>query len=316
MTDQQLFSVSVIIPVFNGARFLERCLDSVLAQTLLPQQIIVVNDASTDGTAEILHAYSQRTPLIHVITNSRNRKLPTTRNIGIAASTAPWVAFLDADDVWLPTKLERQIEFLKTADSKVGVVYCGYKVIDDKDDPMPHALITPPSVRGDVFMNLLQGGNLISGSASAVLVRRSALDAAGHFNESLTFAEDWDLWLRLARVCTFDFVPEDLVLIRRHPHSMQQQNDLENRGRQLFQILQVLDKYRVPFGLICKDHEHVVGLLLKKRFYNPWYCWKLYQRLMAGGDYSQALARRFTKMRLVRTISRGIREKLGLRKPI
>jgi len=124
-------------------------------------------------------------------------------------------AKLDAID-----KLARQRDLFASRGASIGLVYCGYSLIDERGRPSDRTVIAP-RLRGDVLAELLVAGNLISGSRSAVVVRRSLLERAGGFDESLSFVEDWDLWLRLAELCEVDFVPEPLVAIRVHDENMQ-----------------------------------------------------------------------------------------------
>ncbi len=135
---------------------------------------------------------------------------------GIRAGTAPFIAFLDADDIWYPTKLEEQLQLMQSS-KKVGLVYGQHYLLNDKD------IITGSNKsekRGDLFEELCHG-NCITGSASMVLVRRSIVDKAGLFREDLVNGEDWEYWLRISQYCTIEYVPKIIAAIRQHGESVQ-----------------------------------------------------------------------------------------------
>lgn len=212
--------IDVVMPVYNGARYLEEAVSSVLAQTVAATHIIIVDDGSTDATGAIARRLAATYAGTVRYVPGTHRGVSASRNRGVRLSSAPYVAFLDADDIWLPTKLERQIPILESA-PRVGLVHCSYEHIDERGRHLPDARVVPPLRRGDLFEPLLFDDYVLSGSASAAVVRRTHLEAAGEFDESLWHGEDWDLWLRLAAICDIDFVPDVLVQVRVHPRSAQ-----------------------------------------------------------------------------------------------
>jgi glycosyltransferase involved in cell wall biosynthesis len=242
MNDDDDLVVDVVIPVRNGARFIEACLDSVMAQTRAARTVVVVDDGSTDASPAILAEYARRWPRLNVI-RSEPVGVSHARNLAIRACAAPYVAFLDSDDVWAPEKLERQMAIFAAAGPRVGFVYCDYRCIDARGDPFTPQSMTVPRLRGKVLRDLLIEGNSISGSNSAVVARRDLLERVGGFDERLFFGEDWDLWLRLAEITEVDFVPEPLVSVRLHDRSTQRADDLEKNERFLRQSLLVLDRW-------------------------------------------------------------------------
>ncbi len=165
------------------------------------------------------------------------------RNLGLRASRASFVAFLDADDVWDPAKLERQMALFAEDRPRLGFVHCAYRLIDDEGRPVTDHPILEPRQRGNIFSALLAQGNIVSGSGSAVLVRRSFLDLVGGFDERLYFGEDWDLWIRLAAVSEIDFAPERLVAIRVHERSAQRRQRARRAELFLLQDLLILDRW-------------------------------------------------------------------------
>jgi glycosyltransferase involved in cell wall biosynthesis len=234
--------VDVVIPVRNAARFLPACLDSVMAQTHAPRRVIVVDDGSTDATPEILAGYMSRWPALDVI-RSAPRGVSHARNLGIRACKAEFIAFVDSDDVWVPDKLERQMTLFSAAGSRLGFVHCAYYCIDEAGSRREDRFVLEPRVRGNVFRDLLLEGNIVSGSCSAVVARRSLVDRVGGFDERLYFGEDWELWLKLAEISELDFVPEPLVGVRVHDQSAQNRSVARREEGFLQQTLLVLDKW-------------------------------------------------------------------------
>lgn len=199
---EQVPSISVVIPAFNAERTLTDAIKSVLLQTIEPAEIIVVDDGSSDATAAIAQAHPKVTLL-----QQSNRGCGEARNTGARTATGEWLAFLDADDLWLPQKLEKQVTFTK--DARVAVVNCR------RHDKHGDALGDEIS-----FDQLWQQNELI---VSSTLVRRSAFGEIGGF-WSERYCEDYHLWLRLASQgwkianCT-----EDLVIYSPAPGSLSQQ---------------------------------------------------------------------------------------------
>jgi glycosyltransferase involved in cell wall biosynthesis len=276
-------AVDVVIPVRDGARYLRECLDSAMAQTRPVRAAVVVDDGSTDATPDILADYRRRWPVLDVVRTDK-RGLPHARNTGIARCRAPFVAFLDSDDVWSADKLERQLDLFASQDTRIGFVYCGYRLVDEDSRPSDRKAIAP-TLRGNVFAELLLGGNLISGSGSAVVARRSLLERVGGFDETLTFAEDWDLWLRLAELSQVDFAPEPLVAIRLHDASMQHRNTRDKLKRQLLQRVRVLDRWyvqdKLPAALGMQFRKDVVSIAIEQIRREPVAGWLHAWRLLA-----------------------------------
>lgn len=214
--------IDVIIPVYNGEKYIKEAIESVLNQTLLPDNIFVVNDGSTDRTQEIIDGYKKfSVPVICI--NKKNGGLSSARNAGIKASKNKFVAFLDADDIWLPNKLAKQIEvFNITCDNKLGVVYSDFTNINEKGEIIEKYddFQFDKTWRGEIFEKLIIK-NKVAGSGSAVLVKKECFEKVGLFDENLKAAEDWDMWLRIAQKFTFDYIYEPLVKLRRHSDSMQ-----------------------------------------------------------------------------------------------
>lgn len=234
-------TVDVVIPAYNADGFISLTLESIAKQTYPINSIIVVNDGSTDETQDrILEFASNHPNLKTILLNQDNSGLSAARNTGIQHSEANYIAFLDADDLWEPEKLCKQMQiFTHSVWPKLGVVYCAYQVINE-DGSMaslnPRDVISP-SLRGNIYKELLLG-NFISGSGSGVLILRSVFLDAGLFDQDLRACEDWDMWIRIAKQYQFDFIDEPLVSIRVHQNNMQ-----KDGMRMLSAELMVLNKF-------------------------------------------------------------------------
>ncbi len=216
-------TIDVIIPTYNNARFLKEAIASVQSQTYKPTQIIVVDDGSTDDTETMIKAITDDR-IVYI--KKENGGPNSARNRGLTQATAELVAFLDADDRWEPFKLERQMKlFQEDKTGTLGLVYGNYKNIDETGADRPDIPTVPfdPDICGNAFIPLLSK-NMILGSASNVLIRRSVFDAVGGFDETLRVGEDWDMWLRIAKQYMVEYVDAVLVSIRRH-----QQNQTSSR---------------------------------------------------------------------------------------
>src|SRR5690606_10159523 len=142
------------------------------------------------------------------------------RNLGIEKSTAAFLAFLDADDLWHPEKLEKQMQLFDQGGVHLGLVYCGHQVIDENGATLPLSHNKAQMPNGRIFDRMLMA-NLINGSSSAALVRRECFTSLGVFDETLRGTEDWDMWLRISEHYSIDRAPDPLVSIRQHAASTQ-----------------------------------------------------------------------------------------------
>ncbi len=263
-------TISTIIPTYNNASFIAEAISSVLAQTYPVHEIIVVDDGSIDDTETIVQKLQSASSIrIHYI-KKENGGPNSARNLGLSKATGEFVAFLDADDRWGPAKLAQQIE-LFTKNPELGLVYGNYKIIgtDGTDRPDIPTVPLNPEVQGYAFEKLLPG-NLILGSASNVLIKKSVFDTVGLFDESLRVGEDWDMWLRIAEKFQIEYVDAVLVAIRRHERN--QTNNIETliKGDAAFiakWIPLIIEQYPIP--LIWGDRIifNIVRGLPKLRFF-------------------------------------------------
>lgn len=191
--------VSVIIPTCNRANLVKRALHSVLEQTFRDFEVIVVDDASQDNTKEVVASFADER--VKYIKHDKNRGGSAARNSGIKAAKGKYIAFLDDDDEWMPTKIEKQVRKFTELKKNVGVVYCGYCCVYD-GRVVKEVL---PKSRGNIYEESLMRC-IINGITP--LVRRECFDITGYFDESLPSCQDWDMWIRVAKYYDVDFVPE------------------------------------------------------------------------------------------------------------
>lgn len=205
-------SISVIIPVFNGDKTIKDTIRSVLNQTFPHFELLIINDGSTDSTLDIIKTIDD--PRLKILSYP-NAGLAASRNRGITQSKGDYISFIDADDLWTEDKLQSQWELLKK-NPKAGVAYSWTNFIDESGNSIKRK--TPLSLEGNVVKELFLVNFIENGSN--VLIRKSALDQVGGFDESLTNSHDWDMWLRLALHYEFVCVRSPQVLYRVYPTSM------------------------------------------------------------------------------------------------
>ncbi len=217
--------VSLIMPTYNCATFIRAALDSVFNQTRPPDEVIVVDDRSTDDTAEILRSYGDR--IICITCLESKGYASAVRNVGLAAASGDYVAFLDADDVWFPEKLAEQIAVLE-ANPDVQMVYANFNRTDENDNVIhpgpnrPNAIENGRIVETDEYWDdaFCQLAVRCFMHTSSVVVRRAILDKVGFFDDEMIFYEDADLWMRIVHSHKVLRVPKILSSYRARPSSL------------------------------------------------------------------------------------------------
>ena len=196
--------VSVIIPTFNRGWVLKEAIDSVLAQDFKDFELIVVDDGSTDNTPQILDAYHQDLMVIR----QPNLGVSAARNRGIAAAGGGLIAFLDSDDLWLPRKLSRQVDFFNSNPDAV--------INQTEEIWIRNGVRVNPKTRHHKFSGMIfeRSLALCLVSPSAVMMRRSLFDEIGLFDENLPACEDYDLWLRISWRYPVHLIETPLIIKR------------------------------------------------------------------------------------------------------
>jgi len=203
--------VSVIIPTYNSIRYLPDAVGSALSQTFTDLEVIVINDGSSDATEEWLLQQSD-SRLIFI--SQPNLGKSVARNVGISKAQGEYLAFLDADDYWEPTKLEKQINCLDN-NPNVGLVYTWTALADE--DGQPTGRVIDSEAEGNVWQQLLQFNIVACGSTP--MVRSHCFKTVGLFSEELPLAQDWDMWIRIAAHYPFAVIKEPLVRYRLHANN-------------------------------------------------------------------------------------------------
>lgn len=221
--------VSVVIPAYNAIAHLPETLDSVQQQSFQNFELLIVDDGSTDGTSEWVASLSDSR--IRLITQT-NSGCAAARNRGIQAAEGDYIAFLDADDIWEPGKLEKQVRILDNQPF-VGLVYTWISHIDGQGQPIEQ--LGMPTVEGYVWELIVEENPIMCGSVP--MVRRACFETVGLLDQQLRSAEDWDMWIRIARLYEFAVIKEPLVRYRIHAGSKSHNLDLHLRSR-----LRVIEK--------------------------------------------------------------------------
>lgn len=204
--------VSVIIPAYNSMKYLPETLESALNQSFQDFEVIVVNDGSSDETAEWVSQLTD--PRIKLI-SQENQGLSGARNTGIENASGEYLAFLDADDCWESTKLEKQVLTLED-NPEVGLVYTWVALVNESGTPTGR--IFKNYAENDVLENLIEHNIVECGSVA--MVRRQCFENCGVFDRDLrSFVEDWDMWLRIASRYPFKVIKQPLVYYRQHSNS-------------------------------------------------------------------------------------------------
>lgn len=208
--------ISCIIPCYNSQKYIAKTITSVLNQTVEPWEIILVDDKSTDNTLQILREYKLANEKIKVIELKENKGSSFARNYGAKTASGMYVLFMDSDDLADPNLLEKFLNKLATINTNrenFQLCYSAYLQIDEYDketnDVSRGIQCEPEEILGYQFIR-----NYVP--TSGVIVHKDLFLETGGFNENLKYAEDWDLWLRLAAKTGFAYVDEPLVKIRRH----------------------------------------------------------------------------------------------------
>lgn len=214
--------MTVVIPVYNMEKYVEEAVESVLRQTFRDFEVVVVDDGSTDRTPEVLRRYGSEIRVIRQM----NAGGAAALNAGISEARGTWMAWLSADDVWEPRKLEREVEFI-SSHPEVALVYTDYTYIDARGRYLSREHFPCPQGRTAVILKLIRRC-FINGSST--LIRRDVFEQIGMYDEADRLTPDWDLWLRIALRYPIAHVPEPLVRYRIHGEQTSTRSDRMERS--------------------------------------------------------------------------------------
>ena len=211
-------SISVIMPVYNGEKFIANAINSILSQRLKPDQLIIVNDGSTDNTENIIIDYEKKYPKFIKYIKQINKGPSEARNNGINKSSGNYLAFIDADDEWEINKLELQMKkFSNSNFPNLGLIYSDYTLIETTGTTLKNNIshiIT--NYKGNIYLPLITNNKICN---STVIIKKTCFDQCGPFNSNLRGAEDWDLWLKISQIFQVDFCAEKLTRLRLHKNN-------------------------------------------------------------------------------------------------
>ena len=228
-------SVSMVVPAYNAERYIGFTIESLVGQTHEDLEIIIVDDGSTDGTHEIACKYARADHRVTVLTQE-NSGVASARNRGIEVARGEFIGFVDADDIWHRTAVEKMLERFEDSPPSVGVVYTWSTDIDEENRAIGGVHVSRAS--GHVYPLLIFHNFL--GNASSTIIRKRSLELIGGYRTEFDLGcEDFDLYLRLAARFDYEVVPEFLVAYRRTPGAMSSHTERMERAHQ-----QVLDTVR------------------------------------------------------------------------
>jgi len=209
--------VGVIVPAYNAARYLPKAIESVIAQTFVDWEILLVDDGSTDNTKAVLSPYRERLGSKLRYIEQVNRGLPAARNAAIRASDCELLALLDADDIWLPCRLTESVKMLDER-PQAGLAYGLVTHIDIEDRTSWTFKGNPPPAEGRIASQIYM--RKVELPCPTVTFRRSCVEEVGGFDETMRATEDRDLWLRISLHHEVAFIPKVIALYRVSPQSM------------------------------------------------------------------------------------------------
>lgn len=256
--------VSIIMPAFNSENTISQSIESVLNQTYQNWELIVVDDGSEDGTRDLLNRFQDQR--IHIRTQT-NQGISAARNKAIEHAQGDFIAFLDADDYWLPVKLEKQVAAITAKEAGSGLIHSNYREFNERGEyaPKPHKHIPKDRFSGEVYNDLIIHDFV---ATSTVMLDKRVLSQSGWFDTSLKAGVDWDLWIRVARHTRFAYLDETLAYYRLNP-----------RG-----VSKNYMSYEKELGKIYASHLMNSDLAKNRKYFALW----LFYRHMAHG-----LARQF-----------------------
>lgn len=258
--------ISVVMPVFNAERYLSKAIASVLSQTYADFELLIIDDGSSDGSKAIIEHFAMVDLRVRAISRE-NRGISYSRNEGLAMANGAYIAWMDADDISLPGRLEAQLEYLEKHPDAVAVG-CGVQLIDPDDDvlcewnaPKSHAEI-------DAFHISGRGGGIIFPSS---MMRKSSVISVGGFRDDIVAAEDLDLFLRLAEIGELENMVPVHFLYRQHRKSISH----NARGRVVEDTRRVLSSALARRGMKATEINVVLGEQKIDDIYRKWAWWAL-----------------------------------------
>lgn len=265
-------TVSVIMPVYNGARYLKESINSVLMQTYRDFEFIIINDGSWDETKSLLDSFAQKDKRIKIITNPNNIGIAKSLNIGIKASKGKYAARIDADDVWRPNKLYKQIQHLAN-NADVAMLFTNVDHINENGQIIKKKgediFYTENAIKENILRN-----NFIC--HSSVIINKTLVRSIGFYNENYPNTEDYELWIRIIASLKVEMLEEKLVQYRLHL-------DMKSMKKRKEQIRYVIKAKFLGYKLIGFKYYYLIFLLKDLIYYLiPDWSLRLKKKLFSG----------------------------------
>ncbi|WP_218048972.1 glycosyltransferase [Curvivirga aplysinae] len=238
--------ISVLMAIYNGADFLKTAIESILNQTFTDWTFVIVDDASTDQTKEILSSYASKEPRIHIIKNETNLGLTKSLNVGLREIKSPYIARFDADDISLPNRLQKQYDFMQ---SNPDIAFCGSNaIIVDAEEKLKFVTSLPETSAELSAISIIQNPFI----HPSTMLRKSVLDTFNiDYDESFKTTQDWVLWVEIMSHGKTANIKEPLIKQRYHPSSISH----AKRDIQITNSLRVQKRYLERFDQTDKWDE-------------------------------------------------------------
>ena len=241
--------VSIVLPVHNGEKYLHKSIASVLEQTYSNWELLIIDDCSSDCSAEIAKEYAAKDIRIHYYHNEKNLKLPRTLNRGFALSSGEYLTWTSDDNIYLPNALEKMVAVLDREPS-IGFVFADYYVIDEEENII-HEYSIPSN-----YADQIVGTNVVG---ACFMYRRDVYETVGDYQHGLLYVEDYDYWQRIFACYSVDCIHEYLYKYRVHKQSLSSRTKIEvinnhfektiKRNVVLFPRLNLAQKYYYYYGI-------------------------------------------------------------------
>lgn len=256
--DIDIPKVSIMITTYNREKFIHEAIDSALAQTFTDYEILIIDDASTDGTEEIVKKYIEKNPKIKYIRNEQNIGIARTRNKGLNLAKGIYIAPLDSDDFWMDiNKLKKQVEFLD-ANQDYALLGGGIMHIDSQSKPIKKVLFP---VYDSVIRNIILQYNPFA--QSTLLFRKSVALECGGYPTDYKICDDYYLWLKIGTKYKFTNIPQVLSGYRIHGGNITHTKRLTT-AREILEIVKIYAKqYKRPYWGIIKAYMRILLSYLK-----------------------------------------------------
>lgn len=245
-------SISVIIPTYNRAHIIKESIQSVLDQSVLPLEVIIVDDHSTDNTSEVVNSFNNER--IKYVLNKGAKGANGARNTGIKMAKGSYIAFQDSDDIWLPKKLEKQLKYI-SENQDVDMVFCSLN-LNNGEREIPHR-----KVKQEEIIDQLKRGNFIS--TQTIFIKKDvALTTL--FDEELMRFQDWDFCLRVSKNYTIEHLDEALVMVEQQNDSISRKVNGAVALEQLFEKHPELENYDLNIKALYYKEKSYKNYLDKK----------------------------------------------------